>query len=192
MRIGLFGLLMCAAALADTGCAFDGQGAGLSDLDAGGPIDAARPDAPSRPEADAAPPADAGPPVADAAPVPCGPACTLQGGTCADDICTITCGGITPCTEGVVCPEGLSCHVICDGPGTCRGGVECSGAICIVDCKGKDACEGGVECEGASCDITCTGDGACDLGVCCDGGDLGECGARCSDSMGGCCKCGGC
>ena len=135
--------------------------------------------------------------------LPCPGACT----SCKlDGTCVIDCSG--GCTNGVTCPAGRPCEVICIGSTACElGRVDCSAASsCLLTCRGTDACDRGVICGGTTCTvicdgsaacedapivcnaaicaITCSGSTACNTGVCCNGAG---CGASCSAVNGGNC-----
>jgi hypothetical protein len=201
MKLPLWPVVALGALLA--ACSYDSSGVDGRDgsvgiADSALPTDSA--DAANVPPVDGAPgPIDANmslPP--DAAVSACGASCVLAGGSCMGDVCNINCSGLNLCPGGVTCPVGVSCNVTCMGTNACSGGVACSGPKCTVKCDGDGACgNGGVGCDSPNCKIDCRGDNACEQGVCCGPGSTSgiggvDCGSACTDSMGGCCQCGGC
>ena len=117
--------------------------------------------------------ADPTPPGGD-----CPGVCT---GGCAQNLCTIDCGGNNCDGDDIVCPPGFACLVLCDGQDHCdSGSITCAeGYACTVDCGGgNDACgDQNVDCNGASsCSVRCEADACSGMQIDCS---AGACSATC-------------
>jgi hypothetical protein len=97
----------------------------------------------------------------DASPIAslCATACPAPHGSCASEVCTITCNAGDNCNP--TCPPGLACKIVCDGLGSCATVTCATGALsCDVTCTGDSKC-GSITCSAATCNIACTGADAC-------------------------------
>lgn len=78
----------------------------------------------------------------------------------AGKICNITCNGSTECTDGVDCPRGYNCQVLCTRNCT---PVDCTDAAsCLVTCSGNNNTEcGPLDCGSATPCMCVAANGTC-------------------------------
>lgn len=97
--------------------------------------------------------------------------------------CVIVCDEPGACAAGIDCSAATSCDITCSGDGSCAGHIECEDGPCTVDCSGDDSCSGSIDCDDAcSCDVSCSGDGSCESDIDCP--NTGQCrdGRECDSS----------
>ena len=104
--------------------------------------------------------------------------CPAQCTSCVEGTktCRVDCGapaGAAICNQGIKCPEGFNCIILCSRNSTnqspsCQQKIDCSvGASCDIRCTGTNTCKA-ITCGEGPCNVDCVAQGSCQQVDCSD------------------------